>query len=87
MRYYPGRDTTEAPLTAIRAKAGLETLEQTSITHTNETWIVRFAGPRQRRYQRGLQPVFLAMIPTQELARYITLSSPWILKRLTWRTE
>ena len=84
---YPGRDTTEAPLTAIRAKAGLETLEQTSITHTNETWIVRFAGPRQRRYQRGLQPVFLAMIPTQELARYITLSSPWILKRLTWRTE
>ncbi|MGB8888134.1 MAG: hypothetical protein WCC87_15485 [Candidatus Korobacteraceae bacterium] len=84
---YPGRDTTEAPLTAIRAKVGLESMEQTSITHTNNIWVVRFAGPRQRRYQQGLQPVFLAMIPTQDLAQYIAVSSPWILKRLTWRPE
>jgi hypothetical protein len=84
---YPGRDTTEALLAAIRAKVGLESLEQTSITRKNDTWIVRFAGPTQRRYQQGLQPVFLAMIPTQDLAQYITLPSPWVLKRLTWRAN
>ena len=84
---YPGSDTAEAPLTAIRARIGLEDLKQTSITRSNNGWTVRFAGPTQRRYQQGLQPVFLAMIPTRDLAQYINLPSPWILKRLTWRTE
>lgn len=87
LKAYPGSDIAQAPLTALRAKIGLESLQQTSITATNDGWIVRFAGPRQRRYQQGLQPVFLAMIPTQDLAQYITHPSPWILKRLTWRTE
>jgi hypothetical protein len=87
LKAYPGSDIAQAPLTTLRAKVGLESLEQTAITPTNDGWIVRFAGPRQRRYQQGLQPVFLAMIPTQDLAQYINRPSPWILKRLTWRTE
>jgi hypothetical protein len=82
----PDSHVPEASLTTIQAKVGLEFLKRTSITRTNDAWIVHFDGPRQMRYRQGLQPVFLAMVPSEELAKYVT-SNPWILKRLSWRKE
>jgi len=81
----PDSHVTEASLTTIQAKVGLEFLKRSSITRTNDTWIVHFYGPRQHRYQRGLQPVFLAMVPPEELAKYVIPPSPWILKSLHWK--
>lgn len=69
----------------IRAKVGLEYLKLESVTPTNGGWILHFSGPKQPRYQQGLQPVFLAMVPPDELAQYALAPSPWILKRLQWR--
>lgn len=80
------RDHGEEPsITSIRAKVGLEFLERTSAVRTNDEWLVRFAAPKQRRYQNGLQPVFVATMPSQDLARYVIPPSPWILKRITWQ--
>ena len=53
---YPGSDTTEAPLTAIRAKVGLEELRQTSITHNNNGWTVRFAALRSAATSKACSP-------------------------------
>lgn len=83
----PNSHVTEASLTTIQAKVGREFLKRNSITPTNGGWILSFARPKQLRYQKGLQPVFLAMVPQAELAKYAVLPSPWIIKRLSWRME
>ena len=83
----PDSHVTETSLTTIQAKVGLEFLKRSSITRTTEGWILRFAGPRHLRYQKGLQPVFLAMVPPEELAKFVDTPTPWILKRLSWRAE
>jgi len=67
----------------IRAKVGLEFLRRERIDRTAKGWRVRFSGPRQKRYQRGVQPVFLATVPKEFLADYTTV--PWRLTRVTWR--
>jgi hypothetical protein len=83
----PKSQVTEASLTTIQAKVGLEFLERRSIIATNGSWVLRFAGPRQPRYQKGLQPVFLAMVPREEVAQYVIPPTPWLLKHLSWRKE
>jgi hypothetical protein len=83
----PNSHATEASLTTIQAKVGREFLIRNSITPTNGGWILSFAQPRQLRYQKGLQPVFLAMVPQAQLAEYAILPSPWTLKRLSWRKK
>jgi hypothetical protein len=83
----PKSHVTEASLTTIQAKVGLEFLKRSSITPTNGGWILSFAAPRQSRYQKGLQPVYLAIVPPEELAQYVIPPSPWILKRVSWRKE
>jgi hypothetical protein len=82
-----GSQLTENALANIRAKVGLEYLKRESVTPTNGGWILDFNGPKQPRYQQGLQPVFLAMVPPGELAQYALAPSPWILKRLQWRKK
>ena len=80
----PGRAISELAVKRIRAKVGLEFLERESITPLTEGWRVRFKGPRQHRYQQGLQPVFLALVSPDHLADE---TSPFILKRVAWREE
>lgn len=67
----------------IRAKVGLEYLRLESVERQGDLWIVTFAGPRQRRYQSGLQPVFLATVSKEHLAAREEL--PWRLVRVCWR--
>jgi hypothetical protein len=81
----PGQHVREASVAYIRAKVGLEFLDRESIVRTNDGWIVRFGGPKQRRYQQGVQSVFLATVPPEELDKYVSTPTPWILKRLSWR--
>ena len=85
MTLAPERDPTQAPLAEIKAKVGLEQLKLVSIIHTNDTWTMHFSGPREERYQKGVQPVFVAFAPSEELGTFVTTPTPWILKRISWR--
>lgn len=69
----------------LRAKIGLEFLKLEKLQPTAEGWRVRFAGPRQKRYQEGLQPLFLAMVPREFVAE--TRDLPWRLLRVRWRED
>ncbi len=51
----------------IRAKVGLEFLELESMTPTEEGMVLRFSGPRRKRYQGGIQVVFVAFMTGDEL--------------------
>lgn len=79
----PGANVEEGPV-AWRAKVGLEFLERERMERTPEGWRLVFAGPHQKQYQRGLQPVFLATVPKEQLAEP---HSPWRLLRVRWRYE
>jgi hypothetical protein len=81
----PNSHATEASLTTVQAKVGREFLKRSAITPTKGGWVLSFAAPKQPRYQKGLQPVFLAMVPPEELANCVIPPSPWILKHLSWR--
>jgi len=83
----PGEHVEETPLADFQAKVGLELLERTSIIRTNDGWIVRFAGPKERRYQQGVQVVALATVSPKNLSKFVSTPTPWILKRLSWRAE
>ena len=83
----PGSHVTQASLTNIQAKVGLEYLQRSFITSSNGGWEVSFSGPKSARYQTGLQPVYVAMVPSSELGDYVIPPSPWILKRVSWRDE
>ncbi|RME95601.1 MAG: hypothetical protein D6766_02870, partial [Verrucomicrobia bacterium] len=63
----PGARVEEGPV-AWRAKVGLEFLKRERMERTQEGWRLVFAGPRRKQYQRGLQPVFLATVPKEQLA-------------------
>jgi hypothetical protein len=82
-----GSHATESSLATIQAKVGREFLKRSSITSTNGDWVLRFEAPKQPRYQKGIQPVFLAMVPSSELGEYVIPPSPWILKRISWRKK
>ena len=79
--------TAEASINTIKAKIGLDFLTQDSALSTNGEWIVRFSAPADLKYRSGVQPAFLAMVPPEQLGEYATVSSPWILKRVSWRKE
>lgn len=68
---------------AIRAKVGLEWLHREAVERTERGWRIRFAGPRRRGYQEGIQPVFLATVPPAFLAAQQGL--PWRLRQVRWR--
>jgi hypothetical protein len=81
----PGKNVDQIAVACIRAKVGLEFLDRQSILRSKDGWIVRFAGPKQHRYQNGLQPVFLATVSPGELDKFVNTPTPWILKRISWR--
>jgi hypothetical protein len=66
----------------IRAKIGLEYLERREIVATERGWRIRFHGPRQPRYQSGVQAAFVATVPKEFLTEAET---PWVLRRVRWR--
>ena len=81
MAPYSEATSREGPV-ALRAKVGLEYLQRQSMVRSQNGWVVRFAGPQRRRYQKGLQPVFLATVPKEHLADNQT---PWRLLNVRWR--
>lgn len=68
----------------FRAKIGLEFLEMESVRRDTVGWTVRFSGPRNDRYRRGVQPVFLATVGPDQLAAQTT---PWRLLGVRWRGD
>lgn len=82
-----GRSLNEAPPEQLQAKVGLEQLTRTSINLINNTYFVRFAGPKRKRYQHGLQPLFIAWVPAKTLSKYVITPSPWILHEIRWKTK
>ncbi len=67
----------------IRAKVGLEWLVRQSVKQEGNRWIIRFGGPRQARYQRGIHPVFVGMVAKEHLGDRV---SPWHLEEVRWRS-
>jgi hypothetical protein len=67
---------------AMRAKVGLEALDRVSVEQTEKGWRVRFQGPRQARYQEGIQCVFVATVPKEHLT---AAKTPWVLRSARWR--
>jgi hypothetical protein len=68
----------------IRAKIGLEHLELKGVRTDGDEWKIRFGGPQRRRYQEGLQVVFLAMDRKERLAED---SAVWMLREISWKPE
>ncbi len=66
----------------IRAKIGLELLEQESIRKKDEGWVVRFHGPKLKRYQKRLQVSFIVFVPNTRLKDETT---PWRLLKVRWK--
>jgi hypothetical protein len=71
----------EADPEMIRVKVGLEPLNRLSMEQTSKGWRLRFQGPRQARYQEGVQCVFVATVPKQHLT---AACAPWVLKNVRW---
>jgi hypothetical protein len=65
----------------VRVKIGLESLERESVRKTADGWLARFRGPKQPRYQNGLQIAFVAFVPKERLA---DAKTPWRLERVQW---
>jgi hypothetical protein len=77
-------ETSRTDAEQIRAKVGLEHLQREEIERTARGWRVRFARPANKRYQHGIQPVFIATVPREDLADRTT---PWVLERVSWRVQ
>jgi hypothetical protein len=65
----------------IRAKVALEFLELESMTPTEEGMVLRFSGPKRKRYQSGIQVVFIGFMTAEELhegwSRFRLLRVEW----------
>jgi len=67
----------------IQAKVGLEHIDRLSIEpSTGNRLRIRFSAPRNRNYRCGIQPVFVAWVPTEQLAEEF---APWRLHRISWK--
>jgi hypothetical protein len=79
----PGEQPIRSDVEQIRAKVGLEFLKRESLERIGDSWRLRFAGPKQARYQHSIQQVSVATVPKGKLAEN---KSPWILKEVRWRS-
>ncbi len=74
----------EARVEDIRVKIGLEVLERVVSVRTESRWRVRFRGPQARRWQEGVQALFVAVVPPQ----FLTADSiPWKLHSIRWQNN
>lgn len=69
-------------LRGIRVKVGMEELSRRSVTTNGTDIVLSFNGPGKPNYQRGVQALFIAMIPSHLLGheRY----SNFRLMRIAW---
>jgi hypothetical protein len=77
-----GREAAVSDMDCIRAKIGLEFLGRSRIHVEGRNCQVRFNGPLQAQYQRGIQPAFVVFTPPNHLSDE---STPWRLVRISWR--
>jgi len=68
----------------IRAKVGLELLKEERCERMPHSWLLRFSRPMRAQYQHGIQPLFLAFGPQEELANRRT---SYRLLYVSWRPE
>jgi hypothetical protein len=68
----------------IRAKVALEFLNLEDMTRTEEGMVLRFSGPKRKRYENGIQVVFVAFMTAEELHEGW---SRFRLLRVRWREE
>jgi hypothetical protein len=80
----PGAEGNRAQAEQIQAKVGLEFLEREHLRSTTDGWRIRFAGPASKRYQSGIQPVFIATVSKDQIAMAQT---SWRLKCVKWRSS
>jgi hypothetical protein len=66
----------------IRAKVGLEMLRLKSTTTSDGKLELVFARPVRAAYREGIQPVFIAFAPADDI---LSMRSPWRLLRIDWR--
>jgi hypothetical protein len=74
----PSREQVET----LRAKAGLAWLERESVAFTQGSALVTFATAEPERHPRGLEAVFVAMLPTE---RFLERRSGLRLLHVEWR--
>jgi hypothetical protein len=84
LRVIPGTQEVNPDPVPIGAKTGLEYLELKEIRADGDGWIIRFRGLQRRRYQTGLQPVFIAMDVEEQL---VEENAAWLLQKISWRPE
>ncbi|MGO8698492.1 MAG: hypothetical protein ACLQVY_12320 [Limisphaerales bacterium] len=75
-RFHPVHDFSD-----VRAKIGLESLKQESITKTLFGCRIRFRKPRRTVYLKGIQVLFLAFGPKE----FMTAHPGYRLIRVAWR--
>lgn len=82
----PGKSVASRPedYDCIRAKIGLEFLKRESSIPTSDGMRHTFHGPTRKRYQKGIQFVFLGMVETQALSDE---ESPFRLLEVRWRRD
>ena len=68
----------------VRAKVGLEFLKEESCKKTTNSWLVKFSAPTRPLYQHGIQPLFLAFGPKEELAK---IKTNYHLLDVSWKFE
>jgi hypothetical protein len=72
----PGYKGKDISIIGISAKVSLESLERESFYWTNGDCVLRFPGPRRTTYRNGLQPAFVAFVPSNYLQKYYVEQSP-----------
>jgi len=71
--------SVEAP--PVQAIIGLEKLKLVNRSRIDSMWHLRFEKPRATKYQRGIQPAFIAFGPKERLA---DMQTPWRLVKASW---
>jgi hypothetical protein len=76
---------TESDYAAVEARIGLETLKLESAIDIDGGRVLTFAGPEQKRYQKGVQVAFIKFLPPGKFQE--SNVSPFKLLRVDWKTQ
>ena len=71
-----------ADINDIRVKSGLEQLIMERYAATEYGYIVRYKKPKNEKWSKGIQVVYVATVSNEHFAEEYT---PWILKTVKWR--
>ena len=76
---------TQVDYDCIQAKIGLEFLVRKSVEDTPRGRLITFAGPKAKRYQKGVQVAFIKFLPPSKFRE--SEISPLKLLRVDWRRQ